>query len=65
MIGVLADKRRYGKAHPAWFWGIGIVVALQIVADLIAYSPLGYAITEQVLAGTPGAERQMEAFVPG
>jgi uncharacterized membrane protein YozB (DUF420 family) len=64
MIGVLADKRRYGKAHPAWFWGIGIVVALQIVADLIAYSPVGYAITEQVLAGTPGAERQMEAFVP-
>jgi hypothetical protein len=65
VIGILADKRRYGKAHPAWFWGIGLVVALQIVADLIAYSPVGYRITEQVLAGTPGAARQMEAFVPG
>lgn len=64
VIGILADKRRYGKAHPAWFWGIGIVVGLQIMADLIAYSPLGHGITEQVLAGTPGAERQMEAFVP-
>lgn len=65
VIGILADKRRYGRAHPAWFWGIGIVVAVQIAADLIAYSPLGYAITEQALTGTPGAERQIEAFVPG
>jgi hypothetical protein len=30
----------------------------------IAYSPLGYQFTEWFLAGTPGAERQMEAFVP-
>ena len=20
LIGVLADRRRYGRAHPAWFW---------------------------------------------
>lgn len=65
LIGMLADRRRYGKAHPAWLWGIGTVLVLQIAADLVAYSPLGYAITGQVLAGTPGAERQMQAFVPG
>lgn len=63
-IGLLADIRRYGRAHPAWFWGIGTVIAVQIVADLIAYSPLGYSITELVIAGTPGAERSMEAFFP-
>ena len=63
-IGMLADKRRYGAIHPAWLWGIGVTVALQIVADLIAYSPLGYQFTEWFLAGTPGAERPMEAFVP-
>jgi uncharacterized membrane protein YozB (DUF420 family) len=64
LIGILADRRRYGHAHPAWFWGIGVLVGIQLVADLIAYSPLGYQVTEWFLAGTPGAERPMEAFVP-
>ena len=63
-IGALADRRRYGAVHPAWLWGIGIVIGIQIVADLIAYSPLGYQFTEWFLAGTPGAERPMEAFFP-
>ncbi|HEX9807182.1 MAG TPA: hypothetical protein VGA34_09820 [Alteraurantiacibacter sp.] len=64
VVGILADRRRYGRAHPAWFWGIGVVIGIQIVADLIAYSPLGYQFTEWFLAGTPGAERPMEAFFP-
>jgi hypothetical protein len=64
LIGILADRRRYGRAHPAWFWGIGVLVGIQLVADLVAYSPLGYQFTEWFLAGTPGAERQMEAFFP-
>ena len=63
-IGMLADKRRYGRIHPAWFWGVGIVIAMQVVADLIAYSPIGYQFTEWFLSGTPGAERQMAAFFP-
>jgi len=61
-IGMLADKRRYGAVHPAWFWAVGIVLALQVIADLIGYSPIGYQFTEWFLAGTPGAERPMAAF---
>lgn len=64
LIGMLADRRRYGRAHPAWLVGIASVIALQIVADLIAYSDLGIAATQQVLAGTPGAGRGMAAFMP-
>ena len=64
LTGVLADRRRYGRAHPAWFWGIGTVIAVQIAADLIAYSDAGIAFTQQVLAGTPGAARPLTAFVP-
>lgn len=63
-VGMIADKRRYGQVHPAWFWGVGIVIALQVIADLIAYSPMGYQFTEWFLAGTSGAERPMEAFLP-
>lgn len=64
-VGILADRRRYGRPHPAWFWAIATVITIQIVADLIAYSSVGIAFTEQLIAGTPGAERPMAAFFPG
>lgn len=64
LTGVLADKRRYGAVHPAWLWGVGLILATQAVADLIAYSPFGIQFTEWFIAGTPGAERQMAAFFP-
>ena len=64
LVGVLADRRRYGRAHPAWFYGIGTVIGVQIVADLFAYSTWGISFTQQFLAGTPGGERPMEAFFP-
>jgi len=64
LVGMAADKRRYGAVHPAWFCGIGVVLGLQVVADLLAYSDWGVSFTEQFVAGTPGEERQMEAFFP-
>jgi hypothetical protein len=64
VIGMIADKRRHGRVHPAWFWGVGAIIAVQLVADLIAYSPLGVSLTEALLAGTPGAQRPMHAFLP-
>ena len=64
VVGILADRRRYGRAHPAWFWCIGGLIGLQVVADLFAYSEAGIAFTQSFLAGTPGAERPMEAFFP-
>jgi hypothetical protein len=63
-IGMIRDLRREGRIHPAYLWGVGAIVVVQIVADLIAYSPLGIGLTEQVLAGSPGAERPMHAFMP-
>jgi hypothetical protein len=64
LVGVLADRRRYGTVHPAWLWGMGTVTAVLIIGQLIAYSPYGIRFTEWYLAGSPGAERPMEAFVP-
>ena len=54
VIGMIADKRRYGAIHPAWFVGVGSVIGLQIVADLIAYSAWGIEFTRWFLEGTPG-----------
>ena len=63
-IGMAADKRRYGAIHPAWLWGVGLLLAVQVVADLVAYSDGGIAFTREFIAGTPGANRPMEAFFP-
>jgi len=63
-IGMIADKRRHGRVHPAWFWGVGAILATQIVADVVAYSPWGTRLTQTVVAGSPGASRPMAAFLP-
>lgn len=64
VIGMFADWRRDGRIHPAYLWGTGIYASVFILSLLLAYSPLGYALTGMVVAGTPGAERPMEAYIP-
>ena len=63
-IAMVADWRANGRVHPAYWWGMGINVGGFLASMALAYSPLGYAITEAVIAGTPGAERPMQAFLP-
>jgi hypothetical protein len=63
-VAMLADWRANGRVHPAYWWGMGINVGAFLASMALAYSPLGYAITEAVIAGTPGAERPMQAFLP-
>ncbi|GMN03857.1 hypothetical protein [Erythrobacter sp. MTPC3] len=64
VIGIAADLRRDGRVHPAYWWGIGAYAVTFAISMGIAYSPLGIAVTEWVVAGTPGAERPIEAFLP-
>jgi hypothetical protein len=64
LIGMLADRKRHGRVHPAWFWAVGAAVAAHLLSEVIAYSDWGEAMTGSLLAGTPGAARQMDAFMP-
>ena len=64
LIGMVRDQRGYRRVHPAWLWGAGVLIASQILADAIAYSPLGLQMTRDLVAGTPGALRGMQAFFP-
>lgn len=64
LIGILRDARRRGRIHSAWFLGAGIFIASQLLASVIAYSPMGIEYTRDLVAGTAGAQRQMEAFFP-
>lgn len=62
--GMIMDKRLHGRVHPAWWWGVGAIVAVQLLSDLIAYSSWGIILTQAVLEGTPGSARPMGAFLP-
>ena len=64
LIGMLADRRRTGSIHPAWFAGVGVALAALLLGDALAYSAAGRDLTAQVVAGTPGAQRQPTAFFP-
>ena len=63
-IGMIADKRKRGRVHPAYWWGCAIYAGVFVAAMALAYSPVGTALTDAVIAGTPGAERPTEAFLP-
>src|SRR3546814_7274197 len=51
VIGMIADKRRHGRVHPAWWWSVGAIIVVQVAADIIAYSPWGVGVTEALVAG--------------
>lgn len=63
-ILMAADMKRLGRVHPALLWGTGAYIATFVISMMLAYTPVGYTLTEWVLAGTPGAERPMTAFIP-
>lgn len=54
-IGMIADLRRTGTVHRAWFVGTGMIIGSAILTNIIAFSPLGPPIYRMVTDGTPGA----------
>jgi len=64
IAGMIYDLRARGRIHPAWLWGTGAIVAMQIAIEVITFSPLGPAIYRGVTAGSPGAEEAPLAFPP-
>ncbi|MEP5937023.1 MAG: hypothetical protein ABJ239_01735 [Erythrobacter sp.] len=64
IIGMIADWRCHGRIHPAYFWGLGIYIAVFLVSVVIAHTGPGMEATQWLIAGTPGAERPIEPFLP-
>ncbi|MFT3763538.1 MAG: hypothetical protein QM761_13225 [Pseudoxanthomonas sp.] len=53
VAGAIRDLRRDGRVHPAWWWGIGAMLAVQTLVGLLAASPAGLAAYEWVTSGLP------------
>jgi hypothetical protein len=64
LSGVLSDWRRDGQVHPAWLRGIGVMVATQILIEVLGRSSLGVTFYSAVTAGTPGAAIPPLAYPP-
>jgi hypothetical protein len=64
IAGMIADKRRRGAVHPAWWCGLGALVAMIGVIEGVAYSPLGDALYRGTVAGSPGEARPGLEYPP-
>jgi len=64
IVGMLADMRRTGRAHPAWRYGIGAMLASFVLTEAITYSPVGTALYRLVTVDSPGASVAPLEFAP-
>lgn len=62
LVGMWSDKRRSGRVHPAWSWGVAAMIGSLLVTEAITYSPVGGAIYRAAVAGSPGAAVAPLAF---
>jgi hypothetical protein len=62
LAGAVRDVRRRGQAHPAWGWGLAVMIGTLILTEVVTYSPVGPAIYRAATAGSPGALAQPLEF---
>ena len=64
IAGIMADLRRDGRVHPAWWWGLGTMIATQLVIVGLANSGPGQALYYAIAAGSPGAAIAPDVYPP-
>lgn len=64
IAGMLADRRRSGRAHRAWLYGLATIAAMQVAINLVTFSPVGAALYRAVIADSPGTAVDPYAFAP-
>lgn len=55
VAGMIADVRRAGKIHPAWHWGMAVILGHAAVTELFTHTNVGVPLYNAITAGTPGA----------
>ena len=64
VAGIIRDKRRYGRVHPAWLVGLSALLLMQLACETIGRSALAASVYDRVVAGTEGARQPALAYPP-
>jgi hypothetical protein len=64
VIAIGIEWRRTGSVHRAWLWGLGTLITVRIVTDLLGASPIAAALHDWITAGSPGAALPPFAYPP-
>jgi hypothetical protein len=64
LAGVIHDRRRHGRVHPAWWWGIAALTGNQLLIEALVATPIAPALYRAATANSPGAAIDPLAYQP-
>lgn len=64
LVGIAVERLRTGRVHPAWTWGVAVLVGATVIVEAVTWSPVGLALYNAVAAGSPGAAIAPLAYPP-
>lgn len=62
LAGAIRDRRATGRVHPAWWVGIGTILAAQLVMEVLPRTAAGHAFYAAVTARSPGAALEPDTY---
>jgi hypothetical protein len=64
IVGIVRDWRVHGRPHAAWFWSIGVLLAVLLLGRIVGFSPVGAAFYDAITTGSGLAGSDGLAFPP-
>ena len=61
LAGMSADWLRERRVHPAWWWGLGALVAAGVTTEFVGRSPMAGSVVQVITTGSPG--ERVDPFV--
>lgn len=55
LAGIVADWLRERRVHPAWMWGLSVLVLAGLTTEMVGRSPWAGSAVRVLTAGSPGA----------
>ena len=64
LAGLIHDRRSAARVHPAWWWGIGALVANQLLIELVSTTAIALSAYGALADGAAGARFAPLAYPP-